>query len=87
MKVGGARRQAGIKYPQLYATKEQEESSEKARIFNCTQRAHQNTLEYAPMSIFCILVSGLSYPRLTVSLATVYLVGRIFYTTGKLFCL
>ncbi|KAK0470577.1 hypothetical protein IW261DRAFT_1516799 [Armillaria novae-zelandiae] len=47
--VGHRRGAAGIKYPQLYAEKAQEEASKEAKIFNCAQRAHQNTLENIPM--------------------------------------
>lgn len=43
-RVGGARKKAGIAYPQMYADKAQEEKSFEARKFNCTQRAHQVSL-------------------------------------------
>jgi glutathione S-transferase len=33
----------------VYAEKAQQESSHAALVFNCTQRAHQNTLENLPL--------------------------------------
>merc|ERR1712212_1004783 len=47
MRIGGMRKKLGIKYPIMY--------SEKHPIFNCYQRAHQNTLESFPILTFVIL--------------------------------
>jgi glutathione S-transferase len=49
--VGNARKKASIPYPQAYAEKAEQESSMDAKIFNCKQRAHQNTLENAPVMV------------------------------------
>ncbi|KAF4623124.1 hypothetical protein D9613_002169 [Agrocybe pediades] len=43
--VSKYRKRAGIPYPQLYAEKSEAEASKDAYLFNCAQRAHQNTLE------------------------------------------
>lgn len=82
--VSGARKRASIKYPQVYATKEEESQSPQAKAFNCTQRAHQNSLEYGPTFILTSILGGLRYPRITVAAAATYLVGRVFYTLGKI---
>lgn len=81
--VSSARKQAGIKYPQVYATKEEEKASKLALQFNCTQRAHQNTLENLSQFFVSSLISGLLYPRLATGAAGLFIVGRIVYTLGR----
>jgi len=83
MLVSVARKRAGIKYPQVYATKDEEASSKDAKVFNCTQRAHMNSLETVHYFMLNTLVSGFRYPRVAVGLAAVYLVGRVLYTLGE----
>jgi len=80
--VGRSRKAAGIKYPQAYAEKAEVASSKAAMVFNCAQRAHQNTLETIPHVLFAILFSGLRYPTIAASLGGVYALGRILYTRG-----
>ncbi|KAI0697570.1 membrane-associated proteins in eicosanoid and glutathione metabolism [Cytidiella melzeri] len=80
--VGRARRAAGIKYPQLYAEKAEAESSINAKVFNCVQRAHQNTLENLPTVIFSTLIAGLVYPTFAGSLCATWSVARLLYTIG-----
>ncbi|CAD6893370.1 unnamed protein product [Tilletia controversa] len=80
--VSGARKAAGIQYPQLYAEKAEVAASRKAQIFNCTQRAHANTLEALPTFLFCTLIGGLKSPRTTSLLAGVWLFSRVLYTLG-----
>ncbi|KAH9995997.1 hypothetical protein BJV77DRAFT_187579 [Russula vinacea] len=62
MYVGNARKKASIPYPQAYAEKAEQESAIEAKVFNCTQRAHQNTLENAPVIVLTTLITGLHYP-------------------------
>jgi glutathione S-transferase len=81
--VSAARKKAGIKYPQMYASKEEEARSKEAKIFNCTQRAHQNTLESAHHFILLTLIAGFRYPRVAVGLASLNLIGRVMYTLGE----
>jgi glutathione S-transferase len=50
--------------------------------FNCTQRAHQNTLEVVPHALFTILFSGLRYPTVATALGSLWVFGRIIYTMG-----
>ena len=50
--------------------------------FNCAQRAHQNTLESVPHTLFTILFAGLRYPTAATALGSVWVFGRLIYTTG-----
>uniref|UniRef100_A0A672FIX3 Microsomal glutathione S-transferase 3b n=1 Tax=Salarias fasciatus TaxID=181472 RepID=A0A672FIX3_SALFA len=54
MKVGGARKKFDVKYPTMYSDKEQ--------VFNCIQRAHQNTLEVYTQWLLFQTIAGLVYP-------------------------
>ncbi|KAG8865402.1 hypothetical protein FRB96_000292 [Tulasnella sp. 330] len=76
------RRAAGIKYPQVYADKAQEDANPAAFKFNCAQRAHYNTLESANGVLFGTLVTGLRYPMLATGMGVLYFIGRIIYTRG-----
>ncbi|KAK9896776.1 membrane-associated proteins in eicosanoid and glutathione metabolism [Cystobasidium minutum MCA 4210] len=80
--VGQARKKAKIGYPQLYATPEQEKASKDALVFNCTQRAHQNTLEFASFALFSTLLNGILYPQFAAANMAIYLVGKVLYTEG-----
>ncbi|KAH8119906.1 hypothetical protein DFH11DRAFT_1721808 [Phellopilus nigrolimitatus] len=81
-RVGRARKQAAIAYPQMYAEKAEQTESKAAMQFNCTQRAHQNTLESAPHVILAILLTGLKHPYLAAGLGGTWTLGRIAYTIG-----
>ncbi|GBF92519.1 microsomal glutathione S-transferase [Raphidocelis subcapitata] len=78
IRVAVARKKFGIEYPQMYA----EGNGEEARIFNCTQRSHQNTLETAPAMCIMVAMLGLVHPVTAAVLNLVWAVGRIFYATG-----
>jgi hypothetical protein len=41
----------------VYAEKTEQESSRAALVFNCTQRAHQNTLEILPLMAIAYAVA------------------------------
>ncbi|KAI0756331.1 membrane-associated proteins in eicosanoid and glutathione metabolism [Daedaleopsis nitida] len=81
-KVGTARRKAKIEYPQVYAEKAEAAASQEAAIFNCTQRAHQNTLEVLPIIVGGTLIAGLTYPVAAASLCGAWVTARILYTIG-----
>ncbi|KAH9937377.1 membrane-associated proteins in eicosanoid and glutathione metabolism [Fomitopsis serialis] len=82
VKVGQARKRAKIPYPQLYAEKAEAAASKDATIFNCTQRAHQNTLEYLPTIITGTLVTSLRHPVLAAAACGIWAASRFVYTIG-----
>ncbi|CAM6088156.1 unnamed protein product [Calypogeia fissa] len=73
--VSGQRRKSGLKYPKMY---EDAEDS----VFNCYQRAHQNTLENYPSYLALLLIGGLGYPITSAVLGLVWIVGRLVYSLG-----
>ncbi|EFJ11324.1 hypothetical protein SELMODRAFT_447093 [Selaginella moellendorffii] len=75
VQVGIQRRKVGLKYPQMY------EDAEKS-VFNCYQRAHQNTLESYPAFLALLLVSGLGYPITASVFGMVWVIGRVVYSLG-----
>ncbi|KAJ2912153.1 hypothetical protein MD484_g8260, partial [Candolleomyces efflorescens] len=76
------RKKAGIEYPQMYADKLQEKESKDALVFNCAQRAHQNTLENIPIVYVTTIVAGLQYPVYSASVCAFWVLSRILYTRG-----
>jgi len=80
--VGRARKRAKIPYPQLYAEKAEAAASKDAIVFNCKQRAHQNTLEYLPTIITGTLVTSLRYPVLAAAACGIWVASRFPYTIG-----
>ncbi|KAH9014072.1 hypothetical protein EDB84DRAFT_1530461 [Lactarius hengduanensis] len=77
-----ARKRAGIRYPQLYAEKAEQEASKDARIFNCAQRAHQNTLENVPSMVLSTLISAIHYPTYAAIGCGIWSFSRVLYTMG-----
>lgn len=73
-RVGKARKEFDVKYPTMY--------SDDKPLFNCVQRAHQNSVENHSAFLFTLLVSGLKYPRLSAGLGAVWVLGRISYARG-----
>ncbi|KAI9454166.1 hypothetical protein BJY52DRAFT_1123030, partial [Lactarius psammicola] len=77
-----ARDKAGIRYPQLYAEKAEQEASKDAKIFNCAQRAHQNTLENVPGIVLSTLISAIHYPTYAAIGCGIWSFSRVFFTLG-----
>jgi uncharacterized MAPEG superfamily protein len=78
-----------ITYPSLpyalnvvYADVAETKANPAAMRFNCAQRAHQNTLEVMPHTLFTILFAGLRYPTLATALGSLWVFGRVIYTMG-----
>ncbi|KAF9447958.1 membrane-associated proteins in eicosanoid and glutathione metabolism [Macrolepiota fuliginosa MF-IS2] len=82
--VGRYRRRAKIDYPQMYADKAQAEANRDAHLFNCAQRAHQNTMEGLPLIVLSTAITGLSYPLVAAGACTFWAVTRIPFTFGYL---
>ncbi|KAF8973040.1 hypothetical protein BDZ97DRAFT_1778961 [Flammula alnicola] len=80
--VNKYRKRANISYPQVYADKTQLEGSKDAHLFNCAQRAHQNTLEYIPIVYVVTILGGISFPVFSASACTIWTLSRISYTRG-----
>ncbi|PPQ78571.1 hypothetical protein CVT25_011782 [Psilocybe cyanescens] len=80
--VAKHRKRSGIKYPQMYAEVAQTEKSRDALLFNCAQRAHQNTMEQLPLVIFGGGISALKYPIPVAAAILMWTVARVFYTRG-----
>ncbi|KAK7433648.1 hypothetical protein VKT23_020654 [Stygiomarasmius scandens] len=77
-----ARHKSGIKYPQLYAEKEEAEKSFDKKKFNCAQRAHQNTLEQLPLIYVSTLAAGIKYPTFAAAACGIWVLSRVLYTRG-----
>ncbi|KAL1925052.1 uncharacterized protein VTP21DRAFT_4706 [Calcarisporiella thermophila] len=80
--VGGQRKRAQVPYPYLYADTAEAKEDKKKYIFNCYQRAHQNTLEFYPIFISSLLISGLKHPYIATGAGVAWILGRIVYARG-----
>ncbi|TFK36911.1 hypothetical protein BDQ12DRAFT_686077 [Crucibulum laeve] len=80
--VSRFRGRAGVQYPQLYAEKSEADSKKEAYLFNCAQRAHQNTLENIPIIFITTIISGLKFPVLSAAACAYWTLARISYTRG-----
>ncbi|KAF7319377.1 Membrane-associated proteins in eicosanoid and glutathione metabolism [Mycena chlorophos] len=76
------RAKSGVQYPRLYAEKAEMDANPNAYVFNCIQRAHQNTLEYLPIFFTSTLLTSLKYPILASLLLGTWTVSRVGYTIG-----
>ncbi|PFH54853.1 hypothetical protein AMATHDRAFT_38086 [Amanita thiersii Skay4041] len=80
--VGKFRKASGIRYPQLYAEKNEVEASVEALKFNCAQRAHHNTLEQLPLVLITTLIMGVKAPLVAAAACASWSLNRISYTRG-----
>ncbi|KAG6503416.1 microsomal glutathione S-transferase 3-like [Zingiber officinale] len=79
IQVGKARRRYNVPYPSLYAI---ESENKDAKLFNCVQRGHQNSLEMIAVFFATLLVAGLQFPVAAAAIGALYTVARWFYFKG-----
>jgi len=72
--VGKARKMYKVTYPTMY-------SADNA-LFNCYQRAHQNTLENIPQFLTMLAFGGLDMPVFCAIAGLIWLTGRVSYSHG-----
>ncbi|KAJ6707321.1 MICROSOMAL GLUTATHIONE S-TRANSFERASE [Salix viminalis] len=77
--VGSARKKYKVPYPTLYAI---ESENKDAKLFNCVQRGHQNSLEMMPVFFLLMVLGGIRHPCVCASLGSLYIVTRYFYFSG-----
>ncbi|XP_071800801.1 glutathione S-transferase 3, mitochondrial-like [Asterias amurensis] len=74
IKVSMARKKYEVEYPAMY--------SDSQPLFNCVQRAHQNTLETYPQFLFFLAMSGIRFPRASAACGAVWILSRLSYAHG-----
>ncbi|KAL5743498.1 hypothetical protein ACOSP7_026357 [Xanthoceras sorbifolium] len=77
--VGKARKKYKVPYPTLYAM---ESENKNAKLFNCIQRGHQNSLEFMPVFFMLMIVGGMGHPCICAGLGLLFTITRYFYFTG-----
>ncbi|KAL3881546.1 hypothetical protein ACJMK2_027975 [Sinanodonta woodiana] len=53
-----------------------------SHVFNCIQRAHQNTLESYPMFLVLMIFGGILYPKLSALCGLIWIAARVTYAFG-----
>jgi glutathione S-transferase len=81
-KVMKARKAAGVPYPYLYADRVDADKDRKMYVFNCAQRAHQNTLENYSTFLLLLGIASIQHPFYAGISGTIFLLGRIAYAIG-----
>jgi len=74
VQVGKMRKKLKVEYPTMY--------SADSPLFNCYQRAHQNTLENYTQFLLLLGIGGLEMPILSAIAGLVWIAGRVSYSKG-----
>ncbi|KAL3845058.1 hypothetical protein ACJIZ3_002461 [Penstemon smallii] len=77
--VAKARKKYNVPYPTMYAI---ESENKQAKLFNCVQRGHQNSLEMMPMFFLLSVLGGIRHPLVAASLGVLFCITRYFYFKG-----
>nr|DBA18229.1 TPA: hypothetical protein GDO54_016503 [Pyxicephalus adspersus] len=77
IKVSKARKEYNVEYPALYS-----DDPENGKIFNCIQRAHQNTQYSLSFFNFTNVNLFIFLQRATSALGVVWIIGRELYASG-----
>merc|ERR1712037_431762 len=72
--VGRMRTKLKVDYPAMYSDTEP--------LFNCYQRAHQNTVEKMPLFLILLLSAGLFNAKVAAALGFFWLLSRVIYSVG-----
>ena len=73
LQVGQARKKYGVKYPAMYSD---------SNLFNCIQRAHQNTLEQLPLYLVSLILVGIAFPKFAAACGAIFVTSRFSYAWG-----
>ncbi|KAJ3150515.1 hypothetical protein HDU86_006393 [Geranomyces michiganensis] len=82
VQAGGLRKKAEVPYPYLYAERSEAEKSPIKNLYNCRQRAHQNTLEAYPIFLVLFTISAIKYPLIAAGAGATWVAGRLAYAQG-----
>nr|CAH0109516.1 unnamed protein product [Daphnia galeata] len=74
--VGKMRKKCGINYPTMYSP----DTTGDGRLFNCYQRAHQNTLEGYPLFLMLLFTGGFEHPIPSALAGVLWIIGRVVYS-------
>ncbi len=66
----------------MYADSKEAEKDKSKHLFNCAQRAHQNTLENYPTFLVLFSIASIQYPLISTAAGLVWLLGRYVYANG-----
>ncbi|XP_071113138.1 glutathione S-transferase 3, mitochondrial-like [Haliotis cracherodii] len=78
LQVVKARRKYEVNYPIMYCT----DTFGDGHMFNCVQRAHQNTLEVYPVTLVLLIFGGLEFPKVSAFCGVVWILSRVVYAYG-----
>merc|ERR1719229_435915 len=82
VQVGKARKKYGVEYPNMYADPAHCKEPKMANMFNCIQRAHQNSLEQQPAFLTTVALASMKYPLVAGVSAFIMCLGRLAYAAG-----